>query len=85
MGQDHLRRLEERSVILSEIADTDGLQVYSSFPHSADVLAARPLTTISAIDVAFMQPLPAQGLALTTTYKATVRSERELLFSTPHG
>jgi hypothetical protein len=51
--------LEERSVILSEIADTDGLQVYSSFSHSANALAAAPTTTISAIDVAFMQPLPA--------------------------
>jgi predicted regulator of Ras-like GTPase activity (Roadblock/LC7/MglB family) len=42
MGRDHLRRLEERSVILSGIADTDGLQVHSSFPHSADALAAAP-------------------------------------------
>jgi hypothetical protein len=42
MGRDYLRRMKERSVIFSGIADTDGLQVYSSSPHSADALAAAP-------------------------------------------
>jgi predicted regulator of Ras-like GTPase activity (Roadblock/LC7/MglB family) len=59
MGRDKLRRLEERSVILSGIVDTDGLYVHSSFPYSADALAAAPTTTISVIDLAFMRPLPA--------------------------
>jgi hypothetical protein len=44
MGRDYLRRLKERSVILSGIADTDSVQVHPSFPHSADGVAAAPPT-----------------------------------------
>jgi hypothetical protein len=44
MGREYLRRLEERSVILSGIADTDGFQVHSTLPHSGDALAAPPPT-----------------------------------------
>jgi hypothetical protein len=43
MGRDHLRRLEDRSVILSGTADTDRLQLHLSFPYSVDALATAPL------------------------------------------
>jgi hypothetical protein len=44
MGRDYLRGLGERFVIFSGNADTDSLRVHSSFPHSADTVAAAPPT-----------------------------------------